>query len=165
MVVTFHRLVGNTYGLTLQHSMCQFLLTGKMEIGEHHLSLSHQRIFRLDGFLHLHYHVALAIDILDCGQDTGSGLHIFVIRETAAFASRVLNAHLMATTCQCGNASGSHSHPILIVLNLLWNTDFHNISFLGYTFFFGLKVRKRISSRPKEFRFFCDKRSHLFCPK
>ena len=70
--------------------MCQLLLTGKMKVGEHHLSFPHQRILGGNRLFHLDNHLRLGVDILDGGEDGCSHLGVSLIAETATFASSVL---------------------------------------------------------------------------
>ena len=105
--------------------MRQLLLTGKVEIGEHHLTFANQRILRLNGFLHLHNHVGLRIDILYGRQNLRSNLLVRFIAEPAAIASSVLYKDSMSVFNQLGNTRRCHAHAVLIVLNLLGNSYFH----------------------------------------
>ena len=98
-----------------------------MEIGEHQLALAHQRIFWFDRLLHLHDHVGLGIDKLHVLQNLGASLHVVFIAEATAFASRMLHQYLMSVLHHLSNARRGHAHAVLVVLNLLWNTDSHNI--------------------------------------
>ena len=107
-----------------------------MEVGEDQLSFAHQLVFRLDGFLHLDNHVALAINVLDGRQDAGTSLHILIVSESATLASRMLYTNLMTTSCQFSHTRRRHTHAILIVLNLFGNSYFHNALFLDYNFRF-----------------------------
>ena len=130
-----YRLVSQTDGTTLQHGICQFLLARKMEIGEQQLPLTHQVIFRLDGFLHLHNHLSLAIYVLNSGQDSCTRLHIVVIAEATTLASRMLHQDLMTATSQFCHSRRGHTHAVLIVLNFLGNTYLtHKLSFLVVLF-------------------------------
>ena len=56
----------------------------------------------------------------------GSRLHIVVIAEATAFASGMLDAHLMAVPRQFSHSRRGHTHAVLIVLNLLGDSYFHN---------------------------------------
>ena len=97
-----------------------------MEIGEEQLAFAHQFILGLDGLLHFHDHVALTVHGFDRRQYPCSGLHILVIGEPAALAGCVLYAHLVATTRQLCHSRRGHTHAVLIVLDLFWNSYFHN---------------------------------------
>ena len=83
--------------------MSQLLLTGKMEVGEHHLTLAYQRILRCNGFLHLDNHIGLCIDILDGRQNLCAHLLIGLIAETTALPCSMLYEHLMSATYQLGH--------------------------------------------------------------
>ena len=129
-VVALYRFVGYADSTTLQHGMRQFLFAGKMEIGEYHLAFAHQRVFWLDGLLHLDYHVSLRIDILDGRHNLGAHLLIGLIAEATTLACRMLHQHLMASAYQLGNTRRGHAHSVLVVFNLLGNSYFHNLQLL-----------------------------------
>ena len=124
-----NRLVGQTDGLAPNHRLCQFFLTGEMEISEEQLSLSYQLIFGFDGFLHLDNHLRLAIHSLDSGQDSGSSSDIIIIAEAAAVARSMLHTHLMAPSGQFCHTRRCHAHAVLIVLDFFWDSYFHKPMF------------------------------------
>ena len=125
-VVTLHCLIGDTDSTTLHHRLRQLLLAGEMEIGEHHLSLTYQRIFRFDRFLHLHNHVSLRIDILYGRQYLRTHCLVLLIAEATALSCSMLYEDNMSTLDQLGNPRRGHAHSVLIVLNLLGDSYFHN---------------------------------------
>ena len=97
-VVALHRLVSNTGSSAFQHGMGQFLLAGKMEIGEDHLSLAYQGIFGFDGLFDLDYHVGLAIDILDGGQHLRTHRLVVLVAKSAALPCSMLHIDGVSTS-------------------------------------------------------------------
>ena len=98
-----------------------------MEVGEHHLSLAHERILWLYWLFHLHNHVGGGIYVLYGRQDFGSRLKVFLVAESAVLSGSVLHIHSVSVFYQFGNSSRCHSDPVLVVFDFFWNTDFHNL--------------------------------------
>ena len=56
----------------------------------------------------------------------GAHRHIVGIGESTILTCSLLNIHCMTMFHQLGDTRRGHTYPILIVLNLFWNTDFHS---------------------------------------
>ena len=97
-----------------------------MEISKEQLTLAHQRILWGDRLLDLDNHLGHLVHLLDGRQYGGAHLLISRVGKPAALASRMLYIHLVPMLYQFGHAIGGHTHPVLIVLNFLWDSDFHN---------------------------------------
>ena len=124
-VIALNGLVGNAGGTALQHGAGELFLAGEMEVGEDHLSLPHQGIFRGDWLLDLDNHVSLTIDVVDGGQQLRAHRHVVIVGETTALPGSMLHVDAVSTSYQLGDTRRCHAHTVLIVLNLLGNSNFH----------------------------------------
>ena len=114
----------------LQHSIQQWPVTGKMEIGKEQLALAYQTVFRFDGLLDFHYHFGGGIYLFDGRQNLGSHNGIVTVTETAAFSGSVLYIYCMTFFDQSLYAGRSHTYSELIVLDFFGNTYYHSGKFL-----------------------------------
>ena len=97
-----------------------------MEIGEQQLSGAHKGVLWSDRFLDLYYHICISINVSDGREEMGAHRHIVGIGESTILTCSLLNIHCMTMFHQLGDTRRGHTYPILIVLNLFWNTDFHS---------------------------------------
>ena len=125
-VCFLHRFISNTHSSALDHCLGECPFAGEMEIGEYHLPLTNKRILGRYGFLHLHNHICLGIDIRDIRQDFSTYCLIICILKTAILACGMLHVDFMTMLTEFVYACRSHANTVLIVLNFLWNTDFHS---------------------------------------
>lgn len=127
MVAVSNGLVCDANCAAFEHCVEQFAVRGEVEVGEQNLALADQLVFGFDRLLYLDDHVGYAIDFLDGGQDGCAGCDILFIRESAAFACCVLYIQCVAVTYKFLDARRCATHAVFVVLNLFWNSDFHNI--------------------------------------
>ena len=121
----FHRFVRQANASLLDHGVGQRFARSEVEIREDQLVFLYQGVLGFDGFLYLDDHLGLGVGILDGGEDRSSGFFIFPVADTAAHTGRVLYIHRVAVFHQLHYSGRRDGHPVLIVLDFFWNTDFH----------------------------------------
>ena len=127
VVSGLHGLISQADGAALEHGVGQLAVGGKMEIGEEQLTFPDERILGRDGFLHLDDHLSPGIHVVDGGKDGGADLGVVVVGKATALAGSMLYTHFVTVTNQFGHACRGHAYAVLTLLNLFWNTYFHNI--------------------------------------
>ena len=90
-----------------------------MQVGKEGLAgLQQGSLFRL-GFLDLDDHVGCLEYRRSVFQNLGPGLHIIIVREADGSTSIRLNANTVAVATQLMDRRRCHSHPVLVILDLL----------------------------------------------
>ena len=120
-----HRFVRQANASLLDHGVGEGLARSEVEIREDQLVFLYQGILGFDGLLYFDDHLGLGIGILDGGEDRGSGFFKFPVADTTAYSCGVLYVHCVAVFHQLHYSGGRDSHPVFIVLDFFWNTDFH----------------------------------------
>ena len=132
MVAVGHGLIGDAGRAALEHGVEQLAVGGEVEVCEEQLALADKLVFGGNRFLHLDDHVGGSVDVLDGGEDGGACGYIFRVGEAAALAGRVLNEQFMAVGHEFLHSRGGRAHAVLIVLDLFWDSDFHNACVLDW---------------------------------
>ncbi len=98
-----------------------------MEIGKDQLASSNERILRFDRLLDLYYHLCDGIYLLDRRQYLGTGRTVIVVRESAVDTGRSLYVETVTAAGQLLCTRRSKSDAVFVVLDLLWNSNDHNV--------------------------------------
>ena len=124
-VVARNGLVGAADGARIDHGTRQGFTTCKVEISEEQLTLAYERILGLDRLLYLHDHLGRSIYLLDRGKNLNTGSDVILIRKTAVFSGRSLHIDRVSAPRKFVGAGRRKSNSILVVLDLLRNTNNH----------------------------------------
>ena len=126
MVGPLDRLVGAADGSAVDHGVRQRLAAGKVEIGEHELAPADELVLGSDRLLDLDDHLGRGIHILDRRENRGADRRIGRIREPAVLTGRSLHIDLVAPFGQLLRPGRREADAVLVVLDLLGNSDNHN---------------------------------------
>ena len=97
-----------------------------MEIGEYQLSFTYKLVLALYRLFYLYNHIGNSIYIFNGRQYFCACRSIGFVTETTVHTGCSLNIHNVTVLGHFLNSRGGHSHAVLIVLNLFWNTDNHS---------------------------------------
>ncbi len=120
-----HRLVGYAHCPRLDHGFGQLSVAGEMEVGENHLVLADEGVFRGNRFFHLYNHLGDGIDIFYRGEDFSPGFAVFIVGEARAVAGCCLHIHPMAVCHQFTHSRWGYRHAVLVVFDFFGNSDNH----------------------------------------
>ncbi len=126
-VRTLDGLVCAANGAAVDHCACEFLGACEVEIGKDQLASSNERILRFDRLLDLYYHLCDGIYLLDRRQYLGTGRTVIVVRESAVDTGRSLYVETVTAAGQLLCTRRSKSDAVFVVLDLLWNSNDHNV--------------------------------------
>ncbi len=119
------RLVGNTGGAAFDVRLSQFLIRGKMKIGEDRLTLPHALPLGLDRLLDLHDHVRFSPYRICVRQNRCACLHIELIGKPTALAGSLLHVYGMTALDERFGAGRDERDSVLVGLDFLGNADLH----------------------------------------
>ncbi len=120
--------VRNGHDLSFEHRLGQFPVGCEMEIREKYLSLADEIEFGRERLLDLHDHVGAAVDVGRVVNDLGSGLDIVIVEDAAARAGVRLDKDGVPSLSHLLDAHGKNADAVLVLLDLLGNTDDHGSS-------------------------------------
>ena len=96
MVGKTHGLVGDADAARCNHGFGELAVTGKVEVGEHHLIFFDEFVLGLDGLFDFYDHLGNVIDGFDGGKDLSAGGDVLVVAKAAAFSGSVLHIHCVS---------------------------------------------------------------------
>src|SRR5690349_19706585 len=98
-----------------------------MQICKERLPLAESRILWFHRLLDFNDHLRLCPDLFATGQISAS-LSVLVVCNTATLTGAFLDKHSVAFIRQGFYTRRNHTHAVLIVLDLFWNADDHELS-------------------------------------
>ena len=130
MVCLFYCFIRQAYRTILHHCQCQLFIGGEVEVSEQQLSLFNKLVLRSYRLLHLHNHFGNGINFFHCRQNLCAYGSVCLVRKATVDTCCMLSIYSMPAFHNFSNSGGCHTHTILIVLDLLWYSDNHNVTVL-----------------------------------
>jgi hypothetical protein len=119
------RLVGDAGHFAIQQ-LARLLAVGReVQVGEEQQPFLHARVLGRDGFLDLDDHVGAGPHVVRALDDRRARALVQRVLEARAVARRALDVDLVARVRQRAHARRRQPHAVLVVLNLLGESDDH----------------------------------------